>query len=132
MFTPRLMLFSSKLVVCLGAHLSRPVLSCPVLSICLTAPHRTAQALVQGEEEHQEGITENHGPASRSLLQTKFVAENFFDIAGGGRVAAGFSAFDRYTAQMDRVPGRDPDDPMRSPDAFDVSLFVSHVLLVQV
>ena len=66
-------------------------------------------------------------PATESLLHTKSVAEGLFDVSrsSGGRGSPGTSPFDVYASKMDRVPGRSPDDPTRSPDAFDVGTRVA-------
>lgn len=56
-------------------------------------------------------------------MHTKLIAEGLFDVArnSGGRGTASSSPFDQYAGKLPRIPGRNPGDPTRAPDAFDVS-----------
>ncbi|CBJ30457.1 1,3-beta-glucan synthase, family GT48 [Ectocarpus siliculosus] len=78
--------------------------------------------LVDEKEEHQAGLQDNvRRPATESLVHTKLIAEGLFDVSrtSGGR-GTGTSPFDQFAANIPRVSGKNPDDPKRSPDAFDV------------
>ncbi|CAB1113204.1 unnamed protein product [Ectocarpus sp. CCAP 1310/34] len=81
-----------------------------------------ALALVDEKEEHLAGLQDNvRRPATESLVHTKLIAEGLFDVSrtSGGQ-GTGTSPFDQFAANMPRVSGKNPDDPKRSPDAFDV------------
>lgn len=95
-----------------------------VVGTATSAQTCVQQAVVEEKEENKSPMPDNiRRPATESLLHTKLIAEGLFDVSrsSGGR-GTPVSPFDIYAAKLQPVKGRKPDDPARSPDAFDVGI----------